>query len=365
MATGRVPTTANSPLTAKGDLFTYDTNQARLAVGSNGDTLLADSAATTGLRWQASQAAGKNYCINGGFDIWQRSTSNGTTGYQTADRWYQIIAGTTTVSQSTDVPSAGQARYSAKITTSASSSYAQFQYSFEQADIIPLRGKTIVVSWYMKKNATWSGNFGVSNYYYSNSTDARASLATNVTAGYSNPTGATPTTSWARYYETITIPSDAVGFQKQWNPAVAQASGAELYIANVQFEIGSVPTSFTRSGGTLAGELAACYRYYQRVQVPNGGEGIGGMGFAAGTTIFDSRVIAPVPFRTAPHTLEYADVRVYNGANYSGGTLAFQGTRPELYTLRYTHGSAVFTTGTGGYFNAAAANAYIGVSAEL
>jgi hypothetical protein len=39
MATGRVPTTANSPLTAKGDLFTYSTAPARLAVGNDGETV--------------------------------------------------------------------------------------------------------------------------------------------------------------------------------------------------------------------------------------------------------------------------------------------------------------------------------------
>ena len=57
MATGRVPTTANSPLTAKGDLFTFSTAPARLAVGSNGDTIVADSSTATGLKW-ATAAGG-------------------------------------------------------------------------------------------------------------------------------------------------------------------------------------------------------------------------------------------------------------------------------------------------------------------
>jgi hypothetical protein len=39
MATGRVPTTANSPLTAKGDLFGYSTAPARLAVGNDGEQI--------------------------------------------------------------------------------------------------------------------------------------------------------------------------------------------------------------------------------------------------------------------------------------------------------------------------------------
>lgn len=48
-----------SPLTTKGDLYTYATADARLAVGSNGTTLLADSAASTGLRWSASASVGQ------------------------------------------------------------------------------------------------------------------------------------------------------------------------------------------------------------------------------------------------------------------------------------------------------------------
>jgi len=52
MATGRVPTTANSPLTAKGDLFTYSTAPARLAVGANDTALVADSTQSTGLAYK-------------------------------------------------------------------------------------------------------------------------------------------------------------------------------------------------------------------------------------------------------------------------------------------------------------------------
>jgi hypothetical protein len=42
-----------SPLTTKGDLWTYSTTDARLAVGTDGYTLVADSAETTGLKWAA------------------------------------------------------------------------------------------------------------------------------------------------------------------------------------------------------------------------------------------------------------------------------------------------------------------------
>jgi len=49
----------SSPLTTKGDLYTYSTTDARLGVGTNGQVLTADSAEATGLKWATASGGGK------------------------------------------------------------------------------------------------------------------------------------------------------------------------------------------------------------------------------------------------------------------------------------------------------------------
>jgi hypothetical protein len=48
----------SSPLTTKGDLYTFDTADARLGVGANDTVLTADSSTATGLKWAAPAAGG-------------------------------------------------------------------------------------------------------------------------------------------------------------------------------------------------------------------------------------------------------------------------------------------------------------------
>ena len=52
-----------SPLTTKGDLYTYSTTDARLGVGANDTVLIADSSTATGLKWAAPSGSNKSYTL--------------------------------------------------------------------------------------------------------------------------------------------------------------------------------------------------------------------------------------------------------------------------------------------------------------
>jgi len=102
----------NTIVDAKGDLIAASAadTPARLAVGNNGETLVADSSTSTGLRYQGNYAAGVNEILNSDFSIWQRGTSVtpvSNYGYG-ADRWrtYSYGTSTATIAQQTFTPGA-------------------------------------------------------------------------------------------------------------------------------------------------------------------------------------------------------------------------------------------------------------------
>jgi hypothetical protein len=58
---------STSPLTTKGDVYTYDTANARLAVGGNGTVLTADSSTATGLKWATVSGSSQTVVTPGSY----------------------------------------------------------------------------------------------------------------------------------------------------------------------------------------------------------------------------------------------------------------------------------------------------------
>ncbi len=70
-----------SPLTTKGDLYTYDTGDQRLAVGGNGDSLVADSTEATGLKWKKNNTSGT---------VAPTVTDDSASGYEVGSMWIDV-----------------------------------------------------------------------------------------------------------------------------------------------------------------------------------------------------------------------------------------------------------------------------------
>ena len=277
MSAGRIPTTANSPLTTKGDLFTYSTSPARLAVGANGEQIVADSSASTGLRYTAGTVQA-NPVLNSAMQIWQRGTSIATgTGYTYgADRWQSyrgaLVAGMTVSRQVTgDTTNLPSIQYCARVQRDSGNTSTQgmnFYQSWETINSMPFVGKTVTLSFYARAGANFSpaGSALYSGLYYGTGTDQNYGSSYTGTTQVVNQAN-TLTTTWQRFTVTGTVATAAteLSIVFQSTPVGTASTNDYAEITGVQIDVGSVALPFRTYAGTLQGELAACQRYYYRV----------------------------------------------------------------------------------------------------
>ena len=331
MATGRFPTTANSPLTAKGDLFTYSTGSANLAVGADGTTLVADSSTSTGLRYQATNAAGKNAVINGAMEVWQRGTSFAGVGF-TADRWYAQTSNA--ITRSTTAPTGFN--YSLNWVTSGSYPVVT---TYIELPVTGAKGNFTgnwVMSFYAK--ASTATTFTTEAYW----TDGSARTNAVSIASQNNSL----TTSWTRFTMPVNFDSSSPGAT---NKAIELTTfvvtgGATINITGVQLEIGAVPTAFTRAGGTLQGELAACQRYFLKYGGNQVYETFPGVLLSYSTTQGEGPIAFKSTMRTTPtvafSTLKVSDVATFNVA-VTNITITTNTSGPDAAYLVFTVASGV------------------------
>jgi len=205
---------------------------------------------------------GQNHLINGGMDIWQRGTSFSTTSggnvFYSADRWTCYSGNTGTITRDTSlVPDGFES--SLRFTSTINNSGIDFYQLIETKNVIPLRGKTVTLSAYV---AGTNGKVASGmTAYYSNTTDDMIYLTSGVLLQNVAVSAPLSSTSFQRISTTFVVPVTAKTIRIG---LISNVLNNTEFISwtGVKLEVGSVATPFSRAGGTISTELAACQRYF-------------------------------------------------------------------------------------------------------
>ena len=367
----------NTIVDAKGDLIAASAadTPARLAVGNNGETLVADSSTSTGLRYQS--AYNGNGVINGAFDIWQRGTSIavGAAYPYTADRWQAVrggvVAGMTVSRQSSGLTSF---QYCARIqrdSGNTSTAGLSLYNAFESNNSYQYAGQAVTFSYYARAGANYSGGALNGNLGTGTGTDQNPITASYTGSATPINTTATLTTTWQRFQGTATLSSSMTEMFINFLYVPTGTAGANDYveITGVQVELGSIATTFKRAGGTIQGETSACQRYYQRFTGPGSNPGAAGYGYSQNA----NNVVLSIPpvttMRVTPTTIDYTGLLMQDNLNntvgtFSSVTMETSVAGPSCFSVNFTK-SGAYTAGRTFRLIGASANDYIGFSAEL
>jgi hypothetical protein len=331
-----------------------------------------------------SRAAAKNATINGGTDIWQRGTSislaasTSSASAFTTDRWTMptnasqaCTVSRQSVSDTTNLPTL---QYCARIQRNSGQTgtgQLNFGQSFETANSIPYAGQAVTLSFYARKGANYSATSNALGVTLITGTGTDQSLFSGYT-GSASPISqtATLTATWQRFTYTATLAATIteMGVYFSFSPTGTASTNDYYEITGIQVELGSYATTFSRAGGTIQGELAACQRYYMRLSSAGTSAGYG-LGYAYATTSVANQLRNPVTMRTTPSTLDYAvvELTIVGAGNFAITALAIDaGTSgPDYVTLLATGASGLTTYRPYSLKNASSATGYIGLSAEL
>ena len=369
---------------------------------ANGDVYSAsdvnDTNGTVNAYVPKSTYASKNRIINGDFCVDQRAAGTAKTivssgsSYPAVDRWQMAVSTSvvaTTQQITTDYP-AGH-RYSNKITFTtgqaivAGSNSLMWQW-IEGLNTYDLNWGTanaqdVTLSFWVKSSVTgnhpvqiYTGYSYVTTYNISaaNTWEKKSITIPGLTSGTASPADNTASISvgfvWGAGSSVQTTANTwTSGYYTTVSGAVAPqaTTGATWLVTGVQLEAGSTATTFSRAGGTIQGELAACQRYYWRATLANDCMS-GFQGAAYSTTAVYAIMNSKVTMRTTPTSVDYSNIRITDAVtNYTITSLA-------LWSIGTENAIGLLATGATGLtqyrpyaVNATVSGGYVGISAEL
>jgi len=363
-----------SNINAKGDILvgTADNTLGIITAGSNGDTLVADSSTSTGLRYTAGTVQA-NPVLNSAFQIAQRGTSvavNAALAYS-LDRWQSYYAGNLTISRqaTSDTTNLPFIQYCARFQRNAgqtNTTGTNFNQSIETVNSIPFAGKTVTLSFYARKGANYSPTSDSLTYALISGTGTDQNYLSSW-SGSSNVVfaNATLTSTWQRFSATGTVSASATQLAVNFSNTPTGTAGANDYyeVTGVQIDIGSVALPFRTYASTIQGELAACQRYYYRISGVDAS--VVGTGLAA-NTIYAAQIIPhKVTMRVAPTAVDFSSLQLTDTVS------AIAATNCVLNTVNTNNTNLTITVASGltAYrpYNLllSGASGYLGLSAEL
>ena len=289
--------------------------------------------------------AGKNFVVNGGLDWWQRGTSfsNPAAAY-TADRWAATpSAGGTNFTVSRQAGFSGSSQYCLRLQRNSGQTGTAALFlgmAFESTDVIRWQGRTMTWSFSARAGSNFSAGGSAINvtFFTGTGTDQGPFVGHTGEAAAANLNQAITTTA-TRYSFTFTVPANATSARWHINYTPTGTAGANDFfeIADMQLELGSVATPFSRAGGTLAGELAACQRYYQRFTGDNNAQdwfSVFGVAYSStNATIYCQH---PVTMRAKPTAVDFANLiinRIDTGGQIAVSSLALNNNNPNQSEL--------------------------------
>lgn len=312
----------------------------------------------------------KNFIINGGMDIWQRTGfALNQQGYVGADRWFVYTSGTnlTSYNEPTVVPIGF--RYSMGLSTTGAG-VTGIRQIIETTNAVYLSGKTVTVSAYVRTTGVSQLNISLRS---SNEIDALSTATSwvQLAPNYANTT--TAASAWTRITASFDVPENNETLMLNIEDSVA--AGEVIYITGVQLETGAVATDFVRSNITYSGELAACQRYLYRYFPSTNNIGIfPSWGLIVTTTTSRFMVPLPVPMRITPTAIDISAIGDWAMAEapsrraLSVLTIDTPGSTPTMMTLNGTHATASSAVNSVSYIAASATSttaSFIGFSAEM
>jgi hypothetical protein len=324
-----------------------------------------------------SVAAGKNTIINGGLDIWQRGTSvsqAASSQVYTADRWNSLVQASTasTISRqaTSDTTNLPNIQYCVRVQRNSGQTGTGVMYfanSLETVNSIPFTGKAVTVSFYARKGANYSPTSSALAVYLWNGTGTDQQVNSSYTgANIVGSVTATLTTTWQRFTFTGTVPTNSteLAIQAQMTPTGTASTNDYYEITGVQLELGSTATTFSRAGGTIQGELAACQRYYLRYA--GNGDATIGVAIPYTTTNATTTINFPITMRVVPTSIDFSSMILSRPGVGNIAVTAFSMNTSTSSAASFRSDVASGLTSGAAYFIATSTSSgYIGFSAEL